>query len=78
MLVRTLSCFTPATSYDIPYNPDVGLIHRKDRVHLVSESENEDLKNAPRSAYPESTDPDRLALAVVIILSPSPSLTQMG
>lgn len=61
-----------------PYSPDVGLIHRMDRVHLVSESKNEDLKDALRSACPESTDPGRLALVVVIILSLSSSLTQMG
>ena len=64
------SCFTHAISFDIPYNADLGLIHRMDSVHLVTENKNEDLKDALRSTGPESMDPGSLALAVVIILSP--------
>lgn len=78
VLMRTPSCFTHATSFDILYSPDVELIHRMDRVHLVSESRNEDLKDALKFTCPESTDSGRLALVVAIILSPSSNLTQMG
>lgn len=50
--------------FNIPYSPDVVLIHRMDRVHLESESNNEDLKDGLRSTCPERTDPGRLALVL--------------